>query len=72
MEYEEKARALRALLNVITEFQTREDCNFICKEAVEGVRNHLLSVISKYTKVIEHWRSKLSEVTSRGEGEEAI
>jgi K+-transporting ATPase A subunit len=69
LEYEEKLSALRALLSVITEFQAREDCSFVCKEAVEGIRNHLLSVISKYTKVVEHYKSKLSNAVSRGEEE---
>jgi hypothetical protein len=71
LEYEEKLSALRALLNVITEFQAREDCSFICKEAVEGIRNHLLSVISKYVKVLEHYRSKLSAAASNASGSSA-
>jgi hypothetical protein len=69
LEYEEKIAALRALLNTITEFQTREDCSFICKEAVESVRNHLLALISKYNAVLEHYKHKLSSAVGNNEEE---
>jgi hypothetical protein len=64
LEYEEKLAALRALLNVITEFQVREDCSFLCKEAVEGIRNYILSVIRDYALAAERYRAKLSELQS--------
>jgi len=65
LEYEEKLSALRALLNVIGEFQAREDCSFLCKEVVEGVRNYILSLVRDYVLAVERYKRKLSETSGQ-------